>query len=130
MGWKVNKRLFLHSHICFEGAKTSYEINTLGAAVKRIVMTQLEEAIKKGDTEQEKLLQEILDKLNAAPSLDTFSHKPLLLFNCGAHYKLGKVTLSLDVHNLFNSYYERSGMGTGVVPQKGRWFNFEISYKF
>lgn len=130
MGWKVNKRLFLHSHICFEGAKTSYEINTLGTAVIRIVEAQLAAAIDEGDQELVQQLQEFLNTLKAAPSLDTFRHKPLLLFNCGAQYKLGKLSLNLDVRNLFNSYYERSGMGTGVIPQKGRWFTFGISYKF
>ena len=35
-----------------------------------------------------------------------------------------------NIHNLFDKYYYRSGMNTNVVPQKGRWFMFDIAYKF
>lgn len=75
-------------------------------------------------------MQQVLDNLNKSARIETEDHKPLLLVNLGAQYKLNKFTLGFDVRNLFNTYYERSGMGTGVVPQKGRWFTFQISYKF
>ena len=77
-----------------------------------------------------KTLETALEKLNNIPGIETEDHKPLLLVNLGAQYKLKKFTLGFDVRNLFNTYYERSGMGTEVVPQKGRWFTFKISYKF
>ena len=130
MGWKVNKHLLLHSHICFEGAKTSYEINTFGEAFKALIKDQIKEAFAKGETETVKALTVLLNSLDSQPQIDIESHKPLLLFNCGAHYTLGKITFSFDVHNLFNVSYTRSGMGTGIIPQKGRWFNFDVSLKF
>jgi hypothetical protein len=34
LGWKVNKRLLFHSHISFEGNKTSYFINTLNESIQ------------------------------------------------------------------------------------------------
>ena len=45
-----------------------------------------------------------------------------ILFNVGADYQLGPVTLGLNIHNLFDTSYERSGMNTNVIPQQGRWF--------
>ena len=130
LGWKVSKRLLLHSHISFEGKKTSYVINTVSEAFKSIIKQEIYEAIVAGNTEEAEKLQQVLDNLNKSAGIETEDHKPLLLVNLGAQYKLNKFTLGFDVRNLFNIYYERSGMGTGVVPQKGRWFTFQISYKF
>ena len=130
LGWKVNKRLLFHSHISFEGNKTSYFINTLNEAFKSIIKKEIEEAQEAGNMEDLKTLETALEKLNNIPGIETEDHKPLLLVNLGAQYKLKKFTLGFDVRNLFNTYYERSGMGTEVVPQKGRWFTFKISYKF
>ena len=56
--------------------------------------------------------------------------KARAIFNIGAEYQLGKVTLGLNVRNLFNTKYERSGMNTKLIPQKGRWYMFDIAYKF
>jgi outer membrane receptor protein involved in Fe transport len=35
-----------------------------------------------------------------------------MILNIGAEYNLGKVTLGLNVRNLFNTNYNRSGMNT------------------
>jgi len=53
-----------------------------------------------------------------------------VLFNIGAEYNLTKnVKLGLNVRNLFNTNYNRSGMNTVLVPQKGRWFLASVGFK-
>ena len=130
MSWNVSKRLQFHSHICFEGSKTSYTINTLTESLKSAFIEEYELAVAAGNKEYAEQLKKTIEVIERAPAIETEKHKPLLLFNVGAHYNLWKLSFSLDVRNLFNTYYERSGMGTGAIPQKGRWFNFEIAYKF
>ena len=44
------------------------------------------------------------------------------IVNVGGQYTIGPVTLGLDVHNLLNTRYYRSGMNTNLIPQQGRWF--------
>ena len=53
-----------------------------------------------------------------------------LLFNIGGEYQFGKFTLGLNIRNLFNAQYNRSGMNTLLVPQKGRWWMVNVAYKF
>ena len=53
-----------------------------------------------------------------------------VLFDLGATYTLGKIELGLDVKNVFNTKYKQSGMSTGLLPQRGRWFMFDIAFKF
>ena len=55
---------------------------------------------------------------------------PRVLFNLGITYQWRNLTLDLDVKNLFNKHYVQSGVSTGLIPQKGRWFMFDIAYKF
>ena len=52
------------------------------------------------------------------------------IVNAGAEYKLGKLTLGLNIHNLFGTRYNRSGMNTNLIIQQGRWFLFDVAYKF
>ena len=53
-----------------------------------------------------------------------------VIFNIGAEYKWKHFTFGFNVRNLFNHQYYRSGMNTNVVSQKGRWFMFDVAYKF
>ena len=53
-----------------------------------------------------------------------------VLFDVGATWKWQNFTLDLDVKNLFNHRYTQSGMSTGLIPQRGRWFMATIGYKF
>ena len=55
---------------------------------------------------------------------------PRVIFNLGLTYQWRKLTLDLDVKNLFNKHYVQSGVSTGLIPQKGRWFMCSIAYKF
>ena len=55
---------------------------------------------------------------------------PYFLVDIGANYTWGKLDLAFNIHNLFNRKYEISGASTGLIPQKGRWFLFDIAYRF
>ena len=56
--------------------------------------------------------------------------KARAIMNLGAEYKWGNLTLGVNVRNLFNTQYNRSGMNTKLIPQKGRWFMLDVAYKF
>lgn len=51
------------------------------------------------------------------------------LCDVGAEYTFWKITLALNVRNLFNNRYSQSGQGTGLVPQRGRWFMISAGIK-
>lgn len=51
------------------------------------------------------------------------------IVNLGADYTLGKFCFSLNVNNLFNTRYNRSGMDAPLIPQQGRWFMASIGVK-
>ena len=55
---------------------------------------------------------------------------PRVIVDLGAEYKLNKLTLGLNVHNLFNTKYNQSGSNTKLIPQKGLWFMASVAYKF
>ena len=55
---------------------------------------------------------------------------PYFLVDIGANYTWGKLDFAFNIHNLFNRKYEISGASTGLIPQKGRWFLFDIAYRF
>jgi len=90
----------------------------------------LELAKSENDTEYAKDMEKALAKVDERPELITKESTPLLLVNVGGLYTINKLSFSLNVRNLFNSRYYRSGMGTGLVRQKGRWLTFDVAYKF
>ncbi len=51
------------------------------------------------------------------------------IVNVGADYQIGRLSLGFNVHNLFNTRYDRSGMNTNLIPQRGRWWMATIGYK-
>ena len=51
------------------------------------------------------------------------------IVNIGAQYKTGPFTFAIDVHNLLNTRYYRSGMNTNLIPQQGRWLLASAGYK-
>ena len=53
-----------------------------------------------------------------------------VLFDVGATYKWRNLTFGFNVKNLFDKYYEQSGLSTGLIPQRGRWMLFDVAYKF
>ena len=52
-----------------------------------------------------------------------------VIINLGGEYTLGPVTLGLNIHNLLNTSYNRSGINTQLIPQQGRWFMATVGVK-
>ena len=73
----------------------------------------------------EVMLNESAKKLYVAKDVP-----PYFLWDLGANYKIGQLELTLNVHNVLNRDYSISGACTGLIPQRGRWFRFDIAYKF
>ena len=129
VSWQATPRLRLHSHVQFEGKQTTYNLDIVEMINSYQIMTYLSQAISENNTtkvnDYSTKLQEVLDRL--------VMHKDIparFIFNIGAEYKWNKLTFGLNVRNLFNHKYYRSGMNTNVVFQKGRWFMFDVAYHF
>ena len=129
LSWKPVPRLRLFSNIAFESKMTSYNIDI----VQMIRFQQLYEIYTDFISQQmdEEALQFLPYLLETQERLILENDmKARAIFNIGAEYQLGRMTLGLNVRNLFNTNYERSGMNTKLIPQKGRWFMFDVAYQF
>lgn len=120
VSWQATPHLRLHTHIMFEGTQRTYnyDLVRLIEFYKYLADVALEDI----DAEDIAEMSGNLIMRKEMPSR--------VIFNIGAEYQIGKLTLGANIHNLFDTYYYRSGMNTNVVPQKGRWFMFDIAYKF
>ena len=120
VSWQATPHLRLHTHIMFEGTQRTYnyDLVRLIEFYKYLADVTLEDI----DAEE---IAEISGNLIMRKEMPS-----RVIFNIGAEYQIGKLTLGANIHNLFDTYYYRSGMNTNVVPQKGRWFMFDIAYKF
>ena len=124
VSWQATPHLRLHSHIMFEGTQRTYnyDLVRLIELYKYLADIEMIEII---DLDQINAIKEMTDNLIMRKEMPS-----RVIFNIGAEYQIGKLTLGANIHNLFDKYYYRSGMNTNVVPQKGRWFMFDVAYKF
>ena len=129
VSWQATPRLRLHSHVLFEGKQTTYNLDVVEMINSYKLMTAISPSTGTVDKEQLEeymtMMTDILSRL--------VMHKDMpsrAIFDIGAEYKWNKVTFGLNIRNLFNHKYYRSGMNTNVVSQKGRWFMFDVAYKF
>ena len=54
-----------------------------------------------------------------------------VLVDLGADYKIGKLELGLNIHNLFDNKYKQGGMNSNsTIIQKGTWVMGDIAYTF
>jgi iron complex outermembrane receptor protein len=82
-----------------------------------------------GDMEQAiAWAQQAIDTISLLISKKDMS--PRAIVNVGAEYKIGNLTFGVNVHNLFGTRYNRSGMNTNIIRQQGRWFMFDVAYSF
>lgn len=128
VSWQATPRLRLHSHVLFEGIQTTYNLDV----VEMINAYTLSAESQNLNYENEAEVAAYSTKLNEVMSR-LVMHKEIpsrAIFNVGAEYKLNHFTFGLNVRNLFNHKYYRSGMNTNVVYQKGRWFMFDVAYHF
>ena len=129
VSWKVTPRLRLHTHLLFEGKQKTYNLDVVEMINSYKVAYEYNKAYQEGDMERvEELTNELEDTFDR---LVMQKEMPVrFIFNIGAEYKWKHFTFGLNVRNLFNHQYYRSGMNTNVVSQKGRWFMFDVAYKF
>ena len=52
------------------------------------------------------------------------------ILDVGCEYRIGPLTLGLNIHNLLGTRYYRSGMNTNLIPQQGRWLMGCIAARF
>ena len=134
--WRASKHLQLHSHIDFKGKQETFYFDIMNYAeyLAYLRAKAEEQQARMGDASGniEPTVDEIFflssllaDNISVFKDIDA-----RILFDIGAKYSLGRVELGLDVKNLFNTNYMQSGMSTRLLPQRGRWFMFDIALKF
>ena len=121
VGWQATKRFRLNGHLLFEGRQTSYNIDMVKVIQSYNYAEMASDYMKQGDPD--------MAALSLLKALDCMRHivmqksmAPRAIVNLGGEYKLGPVTLGLEIHNLLGTRYYRSGMNTNLIPQQGRWF--------
>ncbi len=129
LSWKAAPKLKLFSNIVFESKMTSYNINTVQMIRFQQLYNIFMDLVNQNKAEEAEEFYPLLVQAQERLILET-DMKARAIFNVGAEYQMGKVTIGLNVRNLFNTKYDRSGMNTKLIPQKGRWFMFEVAYKF
>ena len=145
LGWQATKNLKLHTHINFQGKKHAQYMDILKYAEYEGVLASLTEDLVKYEeytshpgydpAEAARMQAEIADLTELAQKVgnEVPVHREMpaiAIVDLGATYKWHNLTLSANINNVFNTRYKLSGMSTGLVPQRGRWFMFEVAYKF
>ena len=128
LGWQVLPQLKLHTHILFESKQTSHNTDLNNVLLYDKEIYKAIQCDLAGDEKGSMIAREAA--LALAPY--TIMHKemsPRAIVNLGGEYTLGPVTFGLNIHNLFNTSYNRSGMNTNLIPQQGRWFLATVGVK-
>ena len=126
MGWQTTKDLRIHGKAAFQGNQQTYNVS-FSKLSQLYELTELyEDAVdnEQYQTELALMMQDILEN-KLVSSMDIGSR---IVFDLGAEYRIGKVSLGVDIHNLLNKKYNQSGMDTGLVPQRGRWVLGTIAF--
>ena len=128
LGWQVLPQLKLHTHILFEGKQTSHNTDLNNVLLYDKEVLKAFKCAAEGDEEGAMIARE------AALALAPYNimHKemsPRAIINLGGEYTLGPVTFGLNIHNLLNIRYDRSGMNTNLIPQQGLWFLASVGIK-
>ena len=126
LGWQVTPRLKLHTHILFEGRQCSYfqDLNQI-SEVWRLYEFLIN--LDQDDPRFEKAYQrynELQEQYSIEHSIDARA-----ILNIGADYKIGRLTLGLNVRNLLNTRYDRCGIEAPLMPQQGRWWTVSVGFK-
>ena len=138
LAWQVTKQLRLHTTFNFSTRQVTDYINvfTYQEWYKAYLLSETlhEKEIAQGHLSPEEQMQmESARKTSDELAEKTYLQKnvpPYFVMDLGANYNIGRLELSLNVHNVLNRKYSLSGACTGLIPQKGRWFRFDVAYKF
>ncbi len=136
LAWQFTKHFKLRSHIDFKSRQHVFYIDIYQYGIVRTWNSTLNKYKEEYKVNPDPELKIQIDKLekhvqNAQDETPVYKEiSPRVIFNLGLTYQWRKLTLDLDVKNLFNKHYVQSGVSTGLIPQKGRWFMCSIAYKF
>lgn len=125
LSWKAFKNLKLFTHLMFYSKQTAYVLDM--ETVKR-VYDMLSDMQQAKTLEERRDLQAQMEEL-AEEEVRYVDVPSRFLCDVGAEYTFWKITLALNVRNLFNNRYSQSGQGTGLVPQRGRWIMISAGIK-
>ena len=136
LAWRATKNLQLHTHADFKSSQKSFFFNIINYIEYLGILNHIDNLYERyKDNMTEEIVTDISDlnilanqKMKEIPVYNDVDAR--VLFDLGATYTLGKIELGLDVKNVFNTKYKQSGMSTGLLPQRGRWFMFDIAFKF
>ena len=148
--WRATKQLKLHTRLGYYSKQHTQYYNIVNYVMLKQVTTQFSEFIENvyrkypsspiddsglpiNITPEDRAVLETLANKLADLSEGLYNKKdidPYFLVDIGANYTWGKLDFAFNIHNLFNRKYEISGASTGLIPQKGRWFLFDIAYRF
>ena len=129
LAWQVAPRLRLHTHVLFEGSQTSYNIDLEQYAKSRTIymLYDISRILPNMEDVAAAYLEEAIEAAR-----QTVSHHEMparCILNIGGEYTFGPVTIGLDIHNLLDTSYNRSGMNTTLILQQGCWFMGSIAVR-
>ena len=126
LGWQVLRQLKLHTHLSYASTQTSYAVDLLNA-FSQILLANTDDSEKESAMA---ILQPYL-KQQTGTAIEFIDVPSRILADFGVSYKpLKFIEINFNVHNAFNKHYTQSGMATGQIPQKGRWFMFDVCCAF
>lgn len=136
LAWRPVKNLNLHSHLSFYGKQKAFYLDIFNYANYNYNAQGLLQLIDEYTSNPTiELLQQILTTQqnlevlrDRIPVQEDVASR--FLWNLGADYTIGKLNVGFNIHNVLNKSYYQSGMSTTLIPQRGRWFVFDIAYKF
>jgi len=139
--WKPTEQLKIHSRIGLfskqltrylnitQQVKIQHKYDAITEILNKYETEDIEKVISKED--QLKIAQLQSEITTLASNLYTNKDiDPYFIVDLGANYKIKNLEIGLNIHNLLDKEYSLSGTNTGLIPQKGRWFMFDIAYKF
>ena len=138
LAWQVTKQLKLHTHMAFYSKqRTIYtSVISYGTIAKTTKLIDALQNKEKSGTpltpiEQAQYAAAVEAQKNANATLKVEKDVPAyFVMDVGGNYTIGKLELGLNIHNVLDRKYSIGGACTGLVPQRGRWFLFDIAYKF
>ena len=127
--WQATSHLRFHTHLLFESKQSAYytDLTTLVLYFQKYIESL--SYYSEGEMDEYNNLSEEIQLIekNVIAKRDIPARA---IVNVGADYQIGRLTLGLNIHNLLNTRYDRSGMNTALVPQQGRWWTASVSYHF
>ena len=136
LAWQATKNLKLRTHVDYKSRQHVFYLDIMKYGLYRAfydMYLDAKETYEADPTPENEELMDYYDEQSEAVQADTPVYKEIssrVLFDLGATYQWRNFTLDIDVKNIFDKQYYQSGVSTGLIPQRGRWFLTTIGYKF